>query len=155
METVSVIPVGEERTVVLSSVIVIVRDMENVKYNFCFTQNGACVCAFPWKGKQCEHSICPSNCNGNGKCTESGCLCNVGWVGIDCKVKVCPNGCGPNGSCVEGKCVCGAGFGGLNCEKQVIYDVDNRNALINVPLMESAKMECAFVMTTFKVLTAL
>ena len=64
-------------------------------------------------GKACERTVCPSNCNGRGRCIKHeqlayeasktysepwdalkhvGCVCDLGARGPDCSLEECPSG---------------------------------------------------------------
>ena len=64
-------------------------------------------------GKACERTVCPSNCNGRGRCIKQeqlayeasktysepwdalkhvGCVCDLGARGPDCSLEECPSG---------------------------------------------------------------
>ncbi|KAI3516059.1 hypothetical protein L1887_14968 [Cichorium endivia] len=60
--------------------------------------DGKCLCFVGFDGHDCSKGICPSNCNGNGKCLKNGiCQCADGFTGIDCSTAVCDEQCSLHG----------------------------------------------------------
>lgn len=95
-------------------------------------------------------AICPSNCHGNGLCSNQlKCECFDGWTGLDCGKRACPAGpvwaskvqgkfplftprdlvaeCSGKGICKndDATCVCADGYGGAACEKLACLPMGN------------------------------
>eukprot|EP01114_Cavostelium_apophysatum_P013009 TRINITY_DN3062_c1_g1_i1.p1 TRINITY_DN3062_c1_g1~~TRINITY_DN3062_c1_g1_i1.p1 ORF type:complete len:934 (-),score=124.28 TRINITY_DN3062_c1_g1_i1:564-3365(-) len=62
-------------------------------------------------------NVCPSFCNGHGKCLGSTCHCDAGWNGTACEIPMCPGNCLPHGTCdtARNMCVCEEGYYGGDC----------------------------------------
>ena len=79
----------------------------------CDRKTGECKCFDGYDGKACERTVCPSNCNGRGRCIKQeqlayeasktysepwdalkhvGCVCDLGARGPDCSLEECPSG---------------------------------------------------------------
>merc|ERR1711918_277230 len=77
----------------------------------CDRKTGECKCFDGYDGKACERTVCPSNCNGRGRCIKQeqlayeasktysepwdalkhvGCVCDLGARGPDCSLEECP-----------------------------------------------------------------
>ena len=67
--------------------------------------------------RSCTESLCPSNCNGHGFCTDAGCVCYDGWKGEECETPICPHDCTGHGVCEAGGCKCDVGRSGDDCSK--------------------------------------
>uniref|UniRef100_A0AAY4A3M5 Tenascin N n=1 Tax=Denticeps clupeoides TaxID=299321 RepID=A0AAY4A3M5_9TELE len=77
-----------------------------------------CQCDPGWTGPDCSTSICPDDCNDNGRCVDGRCVCHDGYTGHDCGLLMCPDNCNDKGHCVDGKCVCFEHFTGDDCSIQ-------------------------------------
>ncbi|XP_062383579.1 tenascin-N isoform X1 [Sardina pilchardus] len=77
-----------------------------------------CQCNPGWQGPDCSESMCPDDCNDNGRCVDGRCVCHTGYGGDDCSQLLCPDNCNDKGHCVDGKCVCFSHFTGPDCSVQ-------------------------------------
>ncbi|KAL0246118.1 hypothetical protein GEMRC1_007332 [Eukaryota sp. GEM-RC1] len=62
-------------------------------------------------------SLCPSNCNNKGTCSNGACQCSSPSLNhFDCS-SACKNDCSNRGNCAKGSCVCEFPYLGDNCSK--------------------------------------
>ncbi|XP_034039115.1 tenascin-N [Thalassophryne amazonica] len=78
----------------------------------------SCLCYPGWEGSDCSVSICPDDCNDNGRCVDGKCVCHQGYTGHNCSQQMCPDNCNDKGHCVDGKCICFQHFTGETCSVQ-------------------------------------